>query len=61
MQLYTVRAAMAMDVAATLQAVAGIGYEEVEFAGYFEHSQARFGGCSTDSDSRRPVLTWLRG
>ena len=35
-QLYTVRDAMAKDVAATLQAVAGIGYREVEFAGYFD-------------------------
>jgi len=40
-QLYTVRAAMATDVAATLQAIAGIGYREVEFAGYFDHSPAR--------------------
>lgn len=37
-QLYTVRDAMAMDVTATLQAIAGIGYREVEFAGYFEYS-----------------------
>ena len=29
---------MATDVTATLQAVAGIGYREVEFAGYFGHS-----------------------
>ena len=34
-QLYTLRDAMAKDVERTLQAVAGIGYEEVEFAGYF--------------------------
>jgi len=31
---------MATDVSATLQAVAGIGYREVEFAGYFGHSPA---------------------
>ncbi|MDX1499207.1 MAG: sugar phosphate isomerase/epimerase [Woeseiaceae bacterium] len=37
-QLYTVRDAMAEDVAATLQAIAGIGYKEVEFAGYFDRS-----------------------
>jgi sugar phosphate isomerase/epimerase len=37
-QLYTVRDAMATDVAGTLQAIAGIGYREVEFAGYFEHA-----------------------
>jgi sugar phosphate isomerase/epimerase len=39
-QLYTVRAAMAKDVAATLQAVAKIGYTEVEFAGYFGKAPA---------------------
>ena len=41
LQLYTVRASMAEDVEATLQAVAGIGYQEVEFAGYFDHSPAQ--------------------
>ncbi|HEX5829605.1 MAG TPA: sugar phosphate isomerase/epimerase [Gemmatimonadaceae bacterium] len=35
LQLYTVRAAMARDVAGTLERVAAIGYREVEFAGYF--------------------------
>ncbi|MHB1312506.1 MAG: sugar phosphate isomerase/epimerase family protein [Gemmatimonadaceae bacterium] len=40
LQLYTVRAAMKQDVAATLQAVAQIGYKEVEFAGYFGHAPA---------------------
>ena len=34
-QLYTLRAAMAKDVAGTLKRVAGIGYAELEFAGYF--------------------------
>lgn len=38
LQLYTLRDSMAEDVATTLQAVAGIGYREVEFAGYFGHS-----------------------
>lgn len=37
-QLYTVRSLMSEDVAGTLDAVAGIGYREVEFAGYFGHS-----------------------
>ncbi len=37
-QLYTVRDSMAEDVTKTLGAIAGIGYREVEFAGYFEHS-----------------------
>jgi len=39
-QLYTVRDEMKRDVAATLARVAQIGYTEVEFAGYFDHSPA---------------------
>ena len=37
-QLYTVRESMAKDVPGTLRAIAGIGYREVEFAGYCGHS-----------------------
>ena len=37
-QLYTVRDSMAADVPGTLKAIAGIGYKEVEFAGYFDHT-----------------------
>lgn len=40
LQLYTVRDLMAADVAATLDLVAAVGFEEVEFAGYFDHSPA---------------------
>lgn len=40
-QLYTVRSLMADNVAGTLDAVAAIGYEEVEFAGYFGHEPAQ--------------------
>lgn len=39
-QLYTVRGAMGKDMAATLKAVAKLGYREVEFAGYFAHPPA---------------------
>lgn len=39
-QLYTVRDQMASDVPRTLQAIAAIGYDEVEFAGYFDHTPA---------------------
>lgn len=39
-QLYTVRDRMAEDVPGTLEQIAGIGYDEVEFAGYFDHSPA---------------------
>jgi len=37
-QLYTLRRAAAADLAGTLESVAKIGYKEVEFAGYHEHS-----------------------
>jgi len=37
LQLYTVRDLMAQNVAKTLQMVAKVGYQELEFAGYFEH------------------------
>jgi sugar phosphate isomerase/epimerase len=40
LQLYTVRDLMKKDVAGTLAAVAGAGYTEVEFAGYFDKSPA---------------------
>ena len=36
-QLYTVRDLMAKDFEGTLAKVAGAGYKEVEFAGYFDH------------------------
>lgn len=36
-QLYTVRSLMEKDFAGTLKAVADAGYQEVEFAGYFDH------------------------
>lgn len=37
-QLYTVRSEMAKDVPGTLAKLAQIGYKELEFAGYFNHS-----------------------
>jgi sugar phosphate isomerase/epimerase len=40
LQLYTVRDAMKQDFAGTVGKVASIGYKEVEFAGYFDHSPA---------------------
>ena len=43
-QLYTVRSLMAEDVAGTLDAVAAIGYHEVEFAGYFGHAPGEVRG-----------------
>jgi sugar phosphate isomerase/epimerase len=40
-QLYTVRDAMGRDFEGTLERLARMGYDEVEFAGYFGHSPAR--------------------
>ena len=39
-QLYSVREAMKTDFDGTIAKVAQIGYKEVEFAGYFDHSPA---------------------
>lgn len=41
MQLYTVRTELEKDFAGTLAKVAAIGYKEVEFAGYFNHTPAQ--------------------
>src|SRR5690242_18429896 len=38
LQLYTVRNELQKDFEGTLQRVAGIGYKEVEFAGYYDHT-----------------------
>jgi sugar phosphate isomerase/epimerase len=38
LSLYTVRAEMEKNIEDTLRKVAAIGYKEVEFAGYFEHT-----------------------
>jgi sugar phosphate isomerase/epimerase len=41
LQLYTLRDLMERDVAGTLEAVAAVGYDEVEFAGYFDETPKR--------------------
>ncbi len=38
LQLYTLRDIMKVSVPATLKLVADVGYTEMEFAGYFDHS-----------------------
>ncbi len=40
LQLYTVRGEMQKDMDATLARVAAIGFKEVEFAGYYNHTPA---------------------
>lgn len=53
-QLYTVRESMASDVPGTLQAIAGIGYKEVEFAGYGDHSPQQVRGLLDDLGLQSP-------
>jgi sugar phosphate isomerase/epimerase len=53
-QLYTVRASMAKDVPGTLRAIAGIGYKEVEFAGYGDHSPQQILALLNDLDLKSP-------
>lgn len=54
-QLYTVRSEMRSDVDHTLAQVADIGYEEVEFAGYFDHSAAQIHRFLDDNGLRAPA------
>ncbi|MDA0680635.1 MAG: sugar phosphate isomerase/epimerase [Proteobacteria bacterium] len=53
-QLYTVRASMAMDVPGTLRAIADIGYREVEFAGYGDHSAQQIRRLLDNLDLKSP-------
>jgi sugar phosphate isomerase/epimerase len=69
-QLYTVRADMEKDFDGTIAKVAGIGYKEVEFAGYFNHTAqqvkdvlGRNGLTSPSAHIDYPSLTgdaWLK-
>jgi len=43
LQLYSIREEMAKDVPGTLERVADMGYEGVEFAGFFEHTATEVG------------------
>jgi sugar phosphate isomerase/epimerase len=54
LQLYTVRAAMARDVEGALARVAALGYEEVEFAGFFGLSPARIRQALSAAGLRAP-------
>ena len=45
LQLYSVRQMLALDFAGTLKLIAGIGYREVESAGYFNHSAREVGSA----------------
>ncbi|MEM7316515.1 MAG: sugar phosphate isomerase/epimerase [Planctomycetota bacterium] len=53
-QLYTVRESMAADVPGTLRAIAGIGYKEVEFAGYGDQSSQQVRALLDDLELTSP-------
>jgi sugar phosphate isomerase/epimerase len=63
-QLYTVRDAMAADFEGTLERLAGMGYDEVEFAGYFGRSPAHvrtiLDGLGLDAPAAHVPLEALR-
>lgn len=65
LQLYTLRDMMEKSVAQTLQLVAGIGYRELEFAGYFGHSASAIRKLLDQHQLRSPAvhvpLEQLRG
>lgn len=54
LQLYTVRSLMGRDFDGTLDRVAGVGYEEVEFAGYFKRTPAQVRAALARSGLRAP-------
>ncbi len=64
-QLYTVRDRMAADVRGTLQQLSEIGYREVEFAGYYDHTPAEIRTLLNDlgltSPSAHTPIETIRG
>ena len=48
LQLYSIRDEMAQDVPATLQKVADMGYDGVEFAGFHDHDPEELGAMCQD-------------
>lgn len=55
LQLYTVRSLMSQDPAALFDAVAAIGYREVEFAGYFGHAPSALRGWLDNAGLAAPA------
>jgi sugar phosphate isomerase/epimerase len=54
MQLYTVRNQMQQDFEGTIGKVAAIGYKEVEFAGYFNHTPEQVKGILDRNNLKSP-------
>jgi sugar phosphate isomerase/epimerase len=61
LQLYTLRTQLAKDLAGTLAKVAEIGFREVEFAGYYEHSPAQIRQLLQDNGLTAPAAHTLIG
>lgn len=55
LQLFTVRELMQQDVRSTLQLIANLGYQEVEFAGLFDHPASTLATWLTDFKLRAPA------
>ncbi|MEN3159987.1 sugar phosphate isomerase/epimerase [Alkalimonas sp. NCh-2] len=55
LQLYTVRELMQQDARSTLQLIANLGYQEVEFAGLFDHPASTLATWLTDFKLRAPA------
>jgi sugar phosphate isomerase/epimerase len=54
-QLYSVRSLMEKSIDGTLSSVAAIGYKEVEFAGYFNHTPQQIRGMLGDNALTSPA------
>mgnify|MGYP006283995279 CR=1 FL=1 len=55
LQLYTIRSVMDEDFRGAMEQVARIGYDEVEFAGYYDRSPEEISALLTDLDLASPA------
>lgn len=55
LQLYTIRSVLDGDFRATMEDVAQIGYDEVEFAGYYDRSPEEIGALLDDLELAAPA------
>jgi len=61
LQLYTVRRELEKDFEGTLAKVAALGYNEVEFAGYFNHTPQQVRAVLTKNNLAAPSVHALAG
>jgi len=55
LQLYTIRSVLEDDFRGAMEQVAAIGYDEVEFAGYYDRSPEEIGALLSDLDLAAPA------